>query len=111
MRILSGVQPSGELHLGNYFGAILQHLRLQEEGDAFYFIADYHALTTVQEAEKLRECTRQVAATYVALGLDPPPWTAAGDVLESLVGSVSAFQGMNEEKIGPLGVRGAAATA
>lgn len=71
MRILSGVQPSGELHLGNYFGAIVQHLALQHEGEALYFIADYHALTTVQDAARLRELTRDVAATYLALGLDP----------------------------------------
>lgn len=70
-RILSGVQPSGELHLGNYFGAIVQHLALQAQGDAFYFIADYHALTTIQDAARLRELTRDVAATYLALGLDP----------------------------------------
>lgn len=71
VRILSGVQPSGELHLGNYFGAIQQHLALQREGEAFYFIADYHALTTVQDAARLRDLTREVAATYLALGLDP----------------------------------------
>jgi tryptophanyl-tRNA synthetase len=71
MRILSGVQPSGELHIGNYFGAIEQHLRLQSEGDALFFIADYHALTSVQEAARLREFTLDVAATYLALGLDP----------------------------------------
>ena len=71
MRILSGVQPSGEPHLGNYFGAIEQHLALQHEGDAFYFIADYHALTTVHDAPRLRELVREVAATYLALGLDP----------------------------------------
>jgi len=71
VRILSGVQPSGELHLGNYFGAIQQHVALQEEGDAFYFIADYHALTTTHDAEQLRRYTREVAATYLALGLDP----------------------------------------
>lgn len=50
-RILSGVQPSGKLHLGNYFGAIRQHIKLQDEGEAFYFIADYHALTTLKSAE------------------------------------------------------------
>ncbi|MGE0706625.1 MAG: tryptophan--tRNA ligase [Planctomycetota bacterium] len=71
MRILSGVQPSGELHLGNYFGAIQQHLELQREGDAFYFIADYHALTTVQDRARLSALTREVAATYLALGLNP----------------------------------------
>ena len=71
MRILSGVQPSGELHLGNYFGAIKQHLELQDQGDAFSFIADYHALTTIKDAARLQELTRDVAATYLALGLDP----------------------------------------
>jgi tryptophanyl-tRNA synthetase len=71
LRILSGVQPSGELHLGNYFGAIEQHIRLQSEGEAFYFIADYHALTSVHDAPRLAELTRDVAAHYLALGLDP----------------------------------------
>lgn len=71
MRILSGVQPSGELHLGNYFGAIQQHLALQDQGDAFYFIADYHSLTTLHDAARLRHLSREVAATYLALGLDP----------------------------------------
>lgn len=71
MRILSGIQPSGELHLGNYFGAIEQHIRLQSEGDAFYFIADYHSLTSLHDRERLREYTLDLAATYFALGLDP----------------------------------------
>lgn len=70
-RILSGIQPTGEPHLGNYFGAIEQHIQLQDKGDAFYFIADFHALTSVRDAEQLREGTRKVAATYLALGLDP----------------------------------------
>ena len=69
---LSGIQPSGRLHLGNYFGAIRQHIALQEQpGEHFYFIADYHALTTVRDPEVLRELVRDVAATYLALGLDP----------------------------------------
>jgi tryptophanyl-tRNA synthetase len=90
-RILSGVQPSGKLHLGNYFGAIQQHIALQDQGEAFYFIADYHALTTLKEAEAkeadlaqkagkktwlsgreiLAENVRDVALDYLALGLDP----------------------------------------
>ena len=70
-RFLSGVQPSGLLHLGNYFGAIQQHIELQDEGSCHIFIADYHALTTVQEPDRLREYVREVAATYLALGLDP----------------------------------------
>lgn len=71
MRILSGVQPSGTLHLGNYFGAISQHIELQEAHTAFYFIANYHAMTTVQDADVLRRYTFDVAADYLALGLDP----------------------------------------
>jgi tryptophanyl-tRNA synthetase len=70
-RILSGVQPSGKLHLGNYFGAIRQHIALQDQGEAFYFVADYHALTTTTDAKVLRENVRDVALDYLALGLDP----------------------------------------
>jgi tryptophanyl-tRNA synthetase len=70
-RFLSGVQPSGKLHLGNYFGAVKQHIALQTEGDCFYFIADYHALTTIQDARVLAENSRDVALDYLALGLDP----------------------------------------
>jgi tryptophanyl-tRNA synthetase len=70
-RILSGVQPSGKLHLGNYFGAVRQHIALQEEAECFYFIADYHSLTTVQDPRVLAENTRDVALDYLALGLDP----------------------------------------
>lgn len=71
MRFLSGVQPSGELHLGNYFGAIKQHIELQDQGEALYFIANYHALTTVRDAALLEKLTRDVALDYLALGLDP----------------------------------------
>ena len=78
-RILSGVQPSGKLHLGNYFGAIKQHIALQDEGECFYFIADYHALTTLPDleddpkkrAELLRTNVYDVALSYLSLGLDP----------------------------------------
>ncbi len=69
---LSGIQPSGRPHLGNYFGAIRQHIELQDlPGERFYFIADYHALTTSRDPAKLRESVRDVAVTYLALGLDP----------------------------------------
>ncbi len=60
-RILSGVQPSGKLHLGNYFGAVKQHIALQSEGQCFFFIADYHALTTIQDPQILRDYSRDVA--------------------------------------------------
>ncbi len=70
-RILSGVQPSGRLHLGNYFGAMQQHIALQGEGSAFYFIADYHALTSIQDRALLAALVRDVALDYLALGLDP----------------------------------------
>jgi len=71
MRVLSGIQPSGTLHLGNYFGAIRQHLELQHEHECFYFIANYHSMTTIQDAEQLRQNTLNVALDYLALGLDP----------------------------------------
>ena len=70
-RILSGVQPTGKLHLGNYFGAVKQHIELQTQGECFYFIANYHALTTIQDAAMLRDNSRDVALDYLALGLDP----------------------------------------
>ncbi len=69
---LSGIQPSGRPHLGNYFGAIRQHVdSLEEPGEHLFFIADYHALTTVKDADTLRNNVRDLAATYFALGMDP----------------------------------------
>ena len=70
-RILSGVQSSGKLHIGNYFGAIKQHIELQNDNECYYFIADYHALTTVQDPAVLRERVFDAAVDYLALGLDP----------------------------------------
>jgi tryptophanyl-tRNA synthetase len=71
MRVLSGIQPSGALHIGNYFGALKQYLALQHDHDCFYFIANYHALTSVHEAAELRRRSLEVAATFLGLGLDP----------------------------------------
>src|SRR5229473_876587 len=71
MRILSGVQSSGKLHLGNYYGAIRQFLRLQQEGEALYFIADLHSLTTVRDAKLQRELVVETAVAFLSLGLDP----------------------------------------
>lgn len=71
LRYLSGLQSSGELHLGNYFGAIKQHLDRQIIGESFYFLANYHALTTVHDRALLSRYTFEAAATYLALGLDP----------------------------------------
>lgn len=71
MRIISGIQSSGELHLGRYFGAVKQFLELQATSECFFFIADYHALTSVREPDVLSRNTQQIALAYVALGLDP----------------------------------------
>jgi tryptophanyl-tRNA synthetase len=71
MRVLSGIQPTGRFHWGNYFGAIRQYIALQENEQAFYFIADLHALTTVREPQLLAEFTREAAIELLALGLDP----------------------------------------
>lgn len=73
--ILSGIQPSGKLHIGNYFGAMRQHIRMQEEGDAFYFLANYHSLTSVSDGKLLKEYTLDVVLDYLALGLDPEKCT------------------------------------
>jgi len=71
MRILSGIQPSGLLHIGNYFGMMKPAIALQAEGEALYFIADYHALTSVRDPDTLRENCRRVALDFLACGLDP----------------------------------------
>jgi tryptophanyl-tRNA synthetase len=71
MRILSGIQPTGRPHLGNYFGMMEPAIRLQHEGEAFYFIADYHALTTIHDPADLRQHCRDLALDFLACGLDP----------------------------------------
>lgn len=71
MRVLSGIQPTGRFHWGNYFGAIKQYIELQYDNDGFYFIADLHALTTVRDANVLRGYVRDAALDLLALGLDP----------------------------------------
>src|ERR1700679_3862944 len=71
MRILSGIQPSGALHLGNYFGMMRPAIELQDQGEALYFIADLHALTTVQDAGALSQNIQEVAIDFLAFGLDP----------------------------------------
>ncbi len=71
MRILSGIQPSGKLHLGNYFGMMRPALELQQRGETYLFIANYHALTTVNDAAQLRRDTHDVALDFLACGLDP----------------------------------------
>src|SRR5262245_47377000 len=71
MRVLSGIQPTGRFHWGNYFGAIRQYIALQNNEQAFYFIADLHALTTIRDSKQLRELSIDAAIDLVALGLDP----------------------------------------
>ncbi len=71
MRVLSGIQPTGRLHIGNFFGAMRQHLQLQNEHECFYFIADYHALTSNPSPADVAQHTLNVAMDYIALGLNP----------------------------------------
>ena len=79
MRILTGIQPSGALHLGNYFGAMLPAIQLQQEGEAFYFIANYHSMTSLTDAAQRRQFTLDVALFMLAeaglsfLGFGVPP--------------------------------------
>ena len=69
--VLSGIRPTGHLHLGNYFGAVKNFVQLQDEYRCFYFIADYHSLTTHPKPEHLQENIRTVLSEYLACGLDP----------------------------------------
>src|SRR6202453_2713645 len=71
MRILSGIQPSGALHLGNYFGMMQPAIELQQQGEAFYFIANYHSMTSLFDAAQRRKNTLDVALDFLACGLDP----------------------------------------
>ena len=71
MRILTGIQPSGALHLGNYFGAMRPAIELQQQGEAFYFIANYHSMTSLTDAKLRRQYTLDVALDFLACGLDP----------------------------------------
>ncbi|MGB0991877.1 MAG: tryptophan--tRNA ligase [Akkermansiaceae bacterium] len=71
MRILTGLQPSGKLHIGNYFGAMHPAVQLQDQGEAFYFMADYHAMTSMSDAATLRENIQNLAIDFLACGLDP----------------------------------------
>jgi tryptophanyl-tRNA synthetase len=71
MRILSGIQPSAALHIGNYFGMMRPSIELQERGEAFYFIANYHSMTTLTDAAQRRQNTVDVALDFLACGLDP----------------------------------------
>lgn len=69
--VLSGIQPSGQIHLGNYFGAIKQHIEMQDQHECYYFLANLHALTTIRDGQKLHDYTLDVAMDYLSLGLDP----------------------------------------
>ena len=71
MRVLSGIQPTGRFHWGNYFGAIRQYIDLQNDNEAYYFIANLHALTTVRDRDTLWQNTIDAALDLLALGLDP----------------------------------------
>ena len=71
MKVLSGIQPTGRFHWGNYFGAIRQYIALQGQEQSFFFIADFHALTTIRDRDQLRQNIRDAAMDLLALGLDP----------------------------------------
>ncbi|WP_424688097.1 MAG: tryptophan--tRNA ligase [Halarcobacter ebronensis] len=86
MRILSGIQPSGTLHIGNYFGAIKKMVESQDQGDLFAFVASYHALTTVKEKELLEKNIFEAVVNFLSLGMDPEKSTfwVQSDVKEVL---------------------------
>ncbi len=86
MRVFTGIQPSGDLHIGNYFGSIKQMVEAQKENDTFAFIANYHAMTSVTDGARLAELTMQSATDFLALGIDPQKSTfwVQSDVKEVL---------------------------
>ncbi|WP_345970792.1 tryptophan--tRNA ligase [Sulfurimonas sp. HSL1-6] len=86
MRVFTGIQPSGDLHIGNYFGSIKAMVDSQAENEVFAFIANYHAMTTVQDGRRLSELTMQAATDFLALGIDPEKSTfwVQSDVKEVL---------------------------
>lgn len=73
--VVSGIRSTGNLHLGNYFGAIKNFLRMQDENKCYFFVADYHSLTTHPTPENLMNGVRQVIIEYLACGLDPEKCT------------------------------------
>jgi tryptophanyl-tRNA synthetase len=84
--VVSGIQPSGTLHLGNYFGALRQHIDLHQRHRSYYFIANYHAMTTLHDADAVRRYSIDIALDYLALGFDP---TAASLFLQSDIPEVT----------------------
>jgi len=86
MRVLTGIQPSGDLHIGNYFGSIKQMVDAQKNSETFAFIANYHAMTSVSDGDKLAKLTMQSATDFLALGIDPQKSTfwVQSDVKEVL---------------------------
>ena len=86
MRVLTGIQPSGDLHIGNYFGSIKQMVEAQKENDTFAFIANYHAMTSLSDGKRLSELTMQAATDFLSLGIDPQKSTfwVQSDVKEVL---------------------------
>ena len=70
-RVFSGVQPTGNLHIGNYLGALKQFVELQDEAECFYCVVDQHAITLPQDPKELREHNLDIAALYMAVGIDP----------------------------------------
>ena len=71
MRVLTGIQPSGDLHIGNYFGSIKPMVESQANNEVFAFIANYHAMTSLSDGERLRQLTMSAAIDFLALGIDP----------------------------------------
>jgi tryptophanyl-tRNA synthetase len=86
MRVFTGIQPSGDLHIGNYFGSIKQMVDAQKENDTYAFIANYHAMTSLNDGAKLSNLTMQAATDFLALGIDPEKSTfwVQSDVKEVL---------------------------
>ncbi len=93
--VVSGIRPTGNLHLGNYFGAVKNFLRMQEEYNCYFFIADYHSLTTHPTPDNLHTSVRQILAEYLACGLDPEKATIYIQSDVPAVAELSLLMSMN----------------
>ena len=84
-RVFSGIQPTGNIHLGNYLGALKNFVAMQEEFDSYYMVADMHAITVRQESSELRRRSVETAALFMACGCAGCPWAAANAALANTV--------------------------
>ena len=99
MRVVSGIQPTGGLHLGNLLGAILRWVRMQDEAQCLYFLADLHSLSEYMDPAERRASVREMAAALIASGIDPDKSVISGQVFSPNFKKMSQFSGVGMQKL------------